>query len=790
MSSVSSANAKRMQLSHDQRAVLEAVYAIEKLPDAALRERLSSYLALSARQIQVWFQNRRQRAKAKTPTRSALSSSVQIMDALFEFSDDMPMEARARRALQAIFNGPSATGCTGTVDDDVDVAGSSVRGGAARDPAASQSAPLLPESDNLFEWGLTAPTIPPLNGLAAPSHLQLSSQPVMSTTETPAALCAPRVDDRSALQLSGPLAEPAAPTVGAVDAAPLSTFQPAGTAVTASLPAPLPCPMLLEAFMGFACHSLGLDAVDYWQARPGPHSNLQPALMQSYAPEGARALNDLATCRSMLAGPLSEVAACTREHAWFGACKEQHELLGRLGVCARSIVGVPCHEHATCSASPPPPVTGVLVLYSCNLLNQSPTLHCFLRLLSTAVGSLTASRASNATEALPWRLAHSREERVSYTLHPAQAPVSTFSWLLLVAARILQADVAEHWTIRQGGGSNSTTAEAERLLASTSLDAQSLVLATGARSEAAHPFSAQMCRASVFAGKLVWCNATHPSGVLEGVQLPLQTAIGVPMRSAATNCVTVFVLYATRQLEQSAATSTLLAQLALLARASEALALPSAPPPAPLAAPPAAPQCAGSGAIAAQLHDDSSAVGFAPVGCALFGRRGLAGGLSAAQPADVAGQAAVRPAEPVEGELLSMNGEALRCVKQEPLKAEFMPRMPFTCAPMPSSSTSATPLPASMPKVASCHSLEMATHDSGNWEQLSTEQVLSLIDNCMYDDSALQAHGLWAPLASHAALKPLADPRASSDTSSRANPMPGLQLQRSGVSGGLESLEL
>ena len=34
-----SAQTKRMQLSRDQRAVLEAVYAIEKLPDASLRER-------------------------------------------------------------------------------------------------------------------------------------------------------------------------------------------------------------------------------------------------------------------------------------------------------------------------------------------------------------------------------------------------------------------------------------------------------------------------------------------------------------------------------------------------------------------------------------------------------------------------------------------------------------------------------------------------------------------------------------------------------------------------------
>ena len=56
-------SAKRMQLSRDQKALLETVYAMEKLPDAALRERLGNHLGLTARQVQVWFQNRRQKAK-------------------------------------------------------------------------------------------------------------------------------------------------------------------------------------------------------------------------------------------------------------------------------------------------------------------------------------------------------------------------------------------------------------------------------------------------------------------------------------------------------------------------------------------------------------------------------------------------------------------------------------------------------------------------------------------------------------------------------------------------------
>ena len=90
---MSGAAAKRVALSRDQRGVLEAVYAMEKLPDSTLREKLSSYLNLSTRQIQVWFQNRRQRAKSGGGPSSAaskkwaqLNTPTQIMDALFDFS--------------------------------------------------------------------------------------------------------------------------------------------------------------------------------------------------------------------------------------------------------------------------------------------------------------------------------------------------------------------------------------------------------------------------------------------------------------------------------------------------------------------------------------------------------------------------------------------------------------------------------------------------------------------------------------------------------------------------------
>ncbi|EOD10863.1 hypothetical protein EMIHUDRAFT_314765 [Emiliania huxleyi CCMP1516] len=45
---------RRLQLTLDQRAVLEAVYAMRTCPDSHLRKSLAAYL-------NVWFQNRRQR---------------------------------------------------------------------------------------------------------------------------------------------------------------------------------------------------------------------------------------------------------------------------------------------------------------------------------------------------------------------------------------------------------------------------------------------------------------------------------------------------------------------------------------------------------------------------------------------------------------------------------------------------------------------------------------------------------------------------------------------------------
>ena len=57
------------------------------------------------------------------------------------------------------------------------------------------------------------------------------------------------------------------------------------------------------------------------------------------------------------------------------------------------------------------------------------------------------------------------------------------------------------------------------------------LVAARERAEQLHPFSSHMSRATLYAGKLVWCNGTGASGALEGVKLPVQTAVGLPLRS-------------------------------------------------------------------------------------------------------------------------------------------------------------------------------------------------------------------------------------------------------------------
>lgn len=111
---------------------------------------------------------------------------------------------------------------------------------------------------------------------------------------------------------------------------------------------------------------------------------------------------------------------------------------------------------------------------------------------------------------------------------------------------------------------------AEQLLVSQRVhNLPDTVLATGERAEQLHPFSSHMSRATLYAGKLVWCNGTSASGALEGVKLPVQTAVGLPLRSHVGGGA-AFVLYSMRRLEQSTSVTYFVAQLQVLAAASHA----------------------------------------------------------------------------------------------------------------------------------------------------------------------------------------------------------------------------
>lgn len=498
---------------------------------------------------QVWFQNRRQRAKAKDPPRVALSSSDQIMDALFEFSDSMPADARARMALNAICNKVQSPGGP---EKDATVSARS----AGAQPSAAKS-----RSDRGSGYSAaedTLPLAPELGGSRGIAHGGSGLPHNMSFDWALPSAGAGSFPSCTGAQSGLNLEEKCA-------GVPASSQQPFTTLAALKAPSPPPPPMVLEAMMGFTCHVLKLDAMDYSTVYPGSNGSANPVLLQSYAPEGTSVLNALAWARSMLATPVIDAVASAREATWFGATREQRDMLSRAGNGVQSIIGVPCLElpgvwdaFGIATKAADGPVVGVLLLYSATPLEDTPQVRFLLSVLGSAI--------SAATLGAPAMRPHAPD--ISYSLHPRQSRSSALGWLLLVAARVIHADIAEHWRAETGPAGVVMTAE--RLLVSTSVPPNTTVLETGASSEGVHQFSSQMCRASLYAGKVVWCNATHPSGVLEGVALPIKTAIGLPIACAGSSHADALVLYSLRRLEQCQLATNLLMHLQLLLGSSEA----------------------------------------------------------------------------------------------------------------------------------------------------------------------------------------------------------------------------
>ena len=330
----------------------------------------------------------------------------------------------------------------------------------------------------------------------------------------------------------------------------------------------------------------------------------------TYAVMGMECNSDLACCRAMLAPRLCESAACTHELAWYGVTAEQKEAFGarlrqapwrrrappaqrplpsrrqrhahplaapltvpaaRTGVSLRNLVGVPCLEPPNGAASTlpsSPSICAILVLYTRIELPQCEAYNMLLHALGSAAAAAYALGLSKPKPSV-------MVPAPNYKSVPTDGPATSLSWLLLAAARALQVDIAEHWTARQvansvRGNGAGVYMSAEQLLVSQRVhDQPETVLATGEGAESLHPFSSHMSRATLYAGKLVWCNGTGASGALEGVKLPVQTAVGLPLRSHVGGGA-AFVLYSMRRLEQSTSVTYFIAQLQVLAAASHA----------------------------------------------------------------------------------------------------------------------------------------------------------------------------------------------------------------------------
>merc|ERR1719460_2948905 len=66
--------ASRWQIGIGSLGVLEQVYAVEPFPGLETRRELSRKLNVSARQVQVWFQNKRQRERKISRSKGQLST--------------------------------------------------------------------------------------------------------------------------------------------------------------------------------------------------------------------------------------------------------------------------------------------------------------------------------------------------------------------------------------------------------------------------------------------------------------------------------------------------------------------------------------------------------------------------------------------------------------------------------------------------------------------------------------------------------------------------------------------
>lgn len=438
----------------------------------------------------------------------------------------------------------------------------------------------------------------------------------------------------------------------------------AGPAPPHGLPRPPP-PMVLEAMMGYICSVFALDAIDFWMAGSG----VQPVFVQSYAPDVAL-LNNLGGVRRPGAGSTSDdimgLVIQTRAPSFFGGTRAQSDILERTGARIRSIVGVPCPATSGAwdasgaqTAAPSGTVAGVLLLYSAQGVPQTPQIKRFLGVLGSAFSA--AGKVVPASEAaLP---------STAYELHPKAAYESGVGWLLLAAARALNADVAEQWAASLDPA--RVMMSAERLLVEASVDRRKVSFITGEGSEPAHPLSSQICHAAFFAGTIVWYNSRHYEVLGCSLGLPIQTAIGVPIRFSGSSRARVFLLYSLRRILQSESTTTLLAHLQPLVSLSSSLldevsfdgSSTAGGTPSTLSAMPSPTSHAEWDAAMANAGDSAGRTRVSPY---------------ASSPSDQAWLTGAHPATPVLGRGGS-HGEPLRSCGRRPVSGQKIARRRLSC---------------------------------------------------------------------------------------------------------------
>ena len=225
----------------------------------------------------------------------------------------------------------------------------------------------------------------------------------------------------------------------------------------------------------------------------------------------------------------------------------------------------------------------VLVLYSRQALVQSEAIRLFLRLAGSTASAL--SNLPPAAVAYDGGADDADAEgggggagASSYVSTP-QGMANASSWLLRVMAHALDADVAEQWRVLHTAttAGSQLTLFAQQILATEAAqsDAQ-LVRVVGPHSTLAHTFSTQLCHATLYAAKAVWCNPAEGEN-LEGIGMPMRTSVGVPFCCGGGG-VSIFVAYLQRRVEEDGPRLAFLAQLQLLAASLEDLARSTAPP--------------------------------------------------------------------------------------------------------------------------------------------------------------------------------------------------------------------